>query len=852
MKISVFKLMLSLLIVSMSKFSFAQGLTYDWAKSFSGTSASQNPKAIAVDGTGFNGNLFSTGSFTGTIDFDPGPGVYNVTSGGSGPNVYVSKLDASGAFSWALRLGGSVNSGGAYGESIAIDAAGSIYIAGYYYGTMDFDPGPNFYLMTAPSIYNQGFVCKLKPNGDFVWAISIGGNSHDEVLDIAITQNGDIFATGYYYGVVDFDPGPSVFQMTSAGSSDIFVSKFDSSANFIWAKSMGGPSEDAGKSIAIDIFNRVYLTGYFSQTADFNPDSGVLNLNSSGGKSTFVTHLNPNGSLNWAKAFTGGSSDKIGTSIAVDGFGNVHTVGNFEGTVDFDPNLGTLSLSSNGADDIFISKLDNLGNLIWAKSMGGSGYESVASITIGANEDVYACGLFNDSVDFDPGPGVVNKSSNGGADAFLCALDSSGSFSQAITIGGVGHDEARAIKYAAGAYVYMTGLFADTVDFNPKPPLNNLSTASQTTRDIFMEKFQPCHISYVLTNQTSCVSYTSLVTNKTWTTSGTYFDTVGVNTNYCDSITIVNLTIIPISYDTISAVACGSYLSPSSNYTWTISGIYNDTLINSNNCDSIITVNLSINQPSSANISPVVCNSYTSPISNSTWLSSGLYYDTLTNVVGCDSIITINLTVNSIDSTFINPVSCDSFISPSTNYVWTTGGIYLDTLTNINNCDSIIIVNLSIVNIDSSVSQFGAQLQSNESSTTATYQWIDCINSFTTINGATNQSFSPSTNGSYAVIISVANCVDTSNCYTINTVGIDDYQLNDAVTIYPNPTENIINWKTDITDVMTISVHNSLGQKVLKKEVKDKKIELEKLATGTYFLKFVTPKGVIIKKFNKQ
>src|SRR5690606_4584585 len=179
----------------------------------------------------------------------------------------------------------------------------------------------------------------------------------------------------------------------------------------------------------------------------------------------------------------------------------------------------------------------------------------------------------------------------------------------------------------------------------------------------------------------ACDSYTSPSGNFTWTTSGTYMDTIP-NAAGCDSVITVNLTIDNSTTATIAPVACDSYTSPSGNFTWTTSGTYMDTIPNTAGCDSLIAENLTIDNSTTDTIAPVACDSYTSPSGNFTWTTSGTYMDTIPNAAGCDSVITVNLTIDNSTTATIAPVACDSYTSPSGNFTWTTSGTYMDTIPN--------------------------------------------------------------------------------------------------------------------------------------------------------------------------
>ena len=144
--------------------------------------------------------------------------------------------------------------------------------------------------------------------------------------------------------------------MTSVGDWDIFVSKLDSSGNFLWAKQLGGTLPDLGYSIALDAFGNVYTTGLFQVTADFDPGADTFNMTSAGSFDIFISKLDSSGNFLWAKQL-GGASDDYGYSIAVNTSGNVYTTGYFQDTADFDPGADTLNMFSVGGLDIFVHKM---------------------------------------------------------------------------------------------------------------------------------------------------------------------------------------------------------------------------------------------------------------------------------------------------------------------------------------------------------------------------------------------------------------------------------------------------------------------------------------------------------------
>ncbi len=326
-------------------------------------------------------------------------------------------------------------------------------------------------------LFLQSFHSLKAQSPTLLWAANSAGASDEVASAVAVDGIGNVYTTGTFMGTVDFDPSVGVLNLTSNGGEDVFITKLDVSGNLVWAKSIGGPSNDNGKSIAVDASGNVFVIGYFNGTADFDPNSGTTNLTSAGYSDIFIVKLVASGDLEFAKKFGGLGFDN-GYSIAVDALGNFYATGYFSATVDFDPNAGVLNLSSaSSSNDVFFTKYDGSGNLVWAKKVGGADYDLGKSIKVSAQGNVYATGSFSGTVDFDPNAPVLNLTSSGSGDFFIMNLDASGNLVWVKKIGGVSGDDSRDMALDSDGNCYVTGVFEETVDFDPNAGTHNLTSA---------------------------------------------------------------------------------------------------------------------------------------------------------------------------------------------------------------------------------------------------------------------------------------------------------------------------------------------------------------------------------------
>ncbi len=400
-----------------------------WAKSLGGDYPDV-PIDIAVDAVG---NIIVTGTFKGTVDFDPAAGNFKLSSYSitntypSGSDIFILKLDSSGNFVWVKRQGGMKND---KPTSISIDISGNVIIAGEYEDSSDFDPGVGEYMLNANGNVFAMFFSKLDVFGNFLWAKGISSKGSEDrgwVYAMSLDVLGNIIATGSYFGSTDFDPGKNVFILNSKGYGDVFILKLNSSGNFIWAKSMGGPndyfSDDCAVAMDIDKQGNIFTTGYFSSSADFDPGSGEYFLNSTSKyrekEDIFISKLDSSGNFLWAKALP---NKGYVSSILADPWGSVYTIGSFINTLDFDPGPGIFDLTASGNTDIFILKLDVQGIFLWATDIGDIGQDAGLSIATNDSGQIYCTGYFSGNPDFDPMVGTYNLPANGVHDVFILKL----------------------------------------------------------------------------------------------------------------------------------------------------------------------------------------------------------------------------------------------------------------------------------------------------------------------------------------------------------------------------------------------------------------------------------------------
>ena len=386
-----------------------------WAYNIGGT-GNEAVTAMAIDSSG---SCYITGRFAGTVDFDPGAGTSTITS--SGPfDVYIVKLNTSGNLLWAKNFGGTF---GTFVNDLSIDASGSVYTIGTFQATTDFDPSAAVYELVSTGGQDP-YMAKLDASGNFVWALNTGFSISALNIDI----NNALYLTGIFNDTTDFDIDPTqTANLISLGGSDIYIAKFDTDANFVWVKSVGGTDNESPGAINTDAVGNIIICGTFVGTADFDPGAGIANLTAVGTGSNlsdmFFLKLDAAGNYVWAKRI-GGNSIDFPTDIDTDNAGNVYFCGQFKSSVvDFDPDP-TVTFNLNGtfsSYDAFVLILSTTGNFIYAYEIGGpsNGDDEAGGIFVNPSGSFYVTGSFYGPIDFDPGTGTNTLTGNGNTDAYV-------------------------------------------------------------------------------------------------------------------------------------------------------------------------------------------------------------------------------------------------------------------------------------------------------------------------------------------------------------------------------------------------------------------------------------------------
>jgi hypothetical protein len=537
------------------------GQQFDWARTYGGPS---DEAMIAIEADPY-GNVVILGSFPSTIDVNSSAADTLLFATTTGQGLYVSKLDASGQLVWSEQIGGMDDR--LTGSVLGVDSLGNIYIGGEFHDTVDFDPGPNVNAMISdgasippgppwgppPQYLTDIFLLKLNSNGQFVWARQLDGTSDQNHLTAMTIGNvDDVLILGTCTDTIYFDGPQGQAAIAQPWYSECFVASYSDNGDFQWGKVIGG---------------------YVSQS----PYSHVV----------------------------------YPTSVVTDADQNVYMTGQWNGTVDFDPDPDTNYLSAIQSTDAFLLSLDPMGNFRWVKALGGLGSQSANSLVISqSDQSIFVFGSFTTVIDLDPGPDTlaVTATQSNYTDAFILSLNMNGVYQWAKTITGTRNKYVYKGDMDSYGNLFLMGMFNGEMDLDPGPEESLFQSPSSSWYSVFLSKFSSSgtfiwgadmdYTSIALASSSIDVnsfgdifvgcSYrypTQIVLDDDTVSFGS------ISNGYYDNM-VMKLSSCLIQLPDQQVQACDPYTSPSGDHIWTGSGTYIDVLHRGYGCDTVVNVEL--------------------------------------------------------------------------------------------------------------------------------------------------------------------------------------------------------------------------------------------------------------------
>lgn len=463
-----------------------------WAKS-AGSNQDEFAYGITTD---TNGDVYVTGCFQGnSITFGT---TTLINSNPGGYAYFLVKYSAGGQVLWAQ----GANSG-AIGYGVTADDAGYIYVTGTFaaqsitFGTQT---------LTGNTVsYADVFVVKYDTNGNAIWASGMGGNSYDYGKSIAVDGSGNVYVTGNFYSTsITF--GSSIINNGGTNYTDYFIAKFDSNGSPVWAKSAGGTRYEYGNGVTFNN-GKIYVTGNFeSDSATFG--SYTLHNGEPGNAVLFTVSYDVSGNVLWAKEVDGLWGNVEGNGIAHDLSGNIFVTGS---NSSYDAVFGNDTLGSlqSGNYDIFIVKYNSSGDVLWAKDAGGTNADYSNAVATDSVGNAFITGYYNSTKIIFDDDTLTSSTSNSTPEIFIAKYDSAGNMIWAKSAGGTSSDISYGIATGSDDNVYFTGLFHGTATFG------DVTLTSTTNTDMF--------VADIYNFNSGIISYTDATCNGTG--NGTAFTT---------------------------------------------------------------------------------------------------------------------------------------------------------------------------------------------------------------------------------------------------------------------------------------------------------------------------------------
>lgn len=640
---------------------------------------------------------------------------------------------------WIRQTGGILSDNTV---GLSVDNELNIYSVTNFSGNIAITTGQNF-----SSFGKEDFlITKNAPSGALLWARKLGGRETDFAHDITTDAANNVYLTGTFQDTLRlFD---QLLLTSNVSSVNVgFVIKFAANGDIVWARALQTNTNSFPVKAISRPNGQIIVAGNFEGSVDFDPGPGQQTLTSTGLMDMFFLALNADGNFTWVKKIGGTDSETI-NDFELDSAGNIISVGQYNQVVDFDPGSGEAFTTHNGGSDVFIHQLNATGDFSWVRSVGGAGFDSGLGVDIAPDQDVVIVGRFSNTVDFNPALNqTFNLLSEGSWDGFVLRLTSAGIFEWAKKVGGSQNDQCIGVDISANNIIAVGGIFRTTVNFNPNLFPNQFSTSAGGA-DIFQlllnaDGSYNAHVAiggagneqlnrirlYSLNNILSVGNFVnivdfdpSIVTNNITSTGNT--DGFLVNIFNCIRPyipAVVSTADFVCRGESFTISLPGAQLNGANQWSWyqtscnatsfatgsSITGtVIQNTVfyvrgtggcVQSADCRDIL---ISAFTDTLTNQSLTICQGESVQVGNNIYSTSGLYRDTLLASVGCDSVVFTNLTVvlpSFVEQAFTICPGEEVVVGPN---IYRNTGVYIDTLQRINGCDSIVTTAITVIPVE--------------------------------------------------------------------------------------------------------------------------------------------------------
>ncbi len=456
-----------------------------------GTTPAYN-KTYAVGGAGQDmghavaydkdGNIYYGGMIAGaSIDVNPTAGSSLVNTNAGSTDALLTKVNSAGVYQWSKVVGANAFD---RGSSLTTDVSGNVYLTGNFSGlNVNFNPGgSDLHSSAVNGTEYDIYVTKINANGTYGWTRVLGGTYYIFGKTIAVDSVGNVYVTGHFSIPQNFTQEVATATWkTPVGGNDIFLTKLNANGTYAWTYTLGSTGDDMGHSVAVDAANNVYFAGMFQGTVDLNPTATFNNFVSNAGSvDAYIIKLSSAGLYQWSQNWGGSGWDGV-YNIELDAAANIYVSGLFSGTTDLNPSSAVASSrTAAGIYDLYVTKLTSAGVWLWSKSLGQPGWNFAAggdtggAMTVDTYGNVFLGRCFTGTMNFNTAAAPDNRTSAGGADAFVTKYNTDGTYGWTRTMGGPGWDCVNALAANPKSNVIgsvsrdllVTGNFMGTANFN--------------------------------------------------------------------------------------------------------------------------------------------------------------------------------------------------------------------------------------------------------------------------------------------------------------------------------------------------------------------------------------------------